>query len=126
MEASKRPRSSGDGSIVSETPSERGRRNRVRPNNWGYSTYIDAVFAKRCFFDLVRLEVFRTRRISARATACCRRPFGGGWHRAGPLSGASRRAPRAMKGVLCICVGDGASARTAPSRLPHGVALRVG
>ena len=37
---------------------KRGRRNRIRPQNWGYTTYLDRVFGMRCFEDLVRLRVF--------------------------------------------------------------------
>lgn len=36
----------------------RGRRNRIRPRNWGYTLYLDKVFSLRCFEDLVRLRVF--------------------------------------------------------------------
>jgi hypothetical protein len=35
-----------------------GRRNRIHPRNWGYTTYLDRVFGMRCFNDLVRLRVF--------------------------------------------------------------------
>ena len=35
-----------------------GRRNRIHPRNWGYTTYLDRVFGMRCFNELVRLRVF--------------------------------------------------------------------
>ena len=35
-----------------------GRRNRIHPRNWGYTTYLDRVFGMRCFNDLVRMRVF--------------------------------------------------------------------
>ena len=35
-----------------------GRRNRIHPRNWGYTTYLDRVYGMRCFNDLVRMRVF--------------------------------------------------------------------
>jgi hypothetical protein len=35
-----------------------GRRNRVHPRNWGYTTYLDRVFGMNCFGELLRLQIF--------------------------------------------------------------------
>ncbi|CAE8601556.1 unnamed protein product [Polarella glacialis] len=82
----------------------RGQRNRLHPQNWGYTTYLDRVFKMTCFFDLVRLKVFPDAKdisesygaIAAGARHC-------------------RLGPNAEKasGVLCLAVGDGSTPRTA-------------
>ncbi|CAE8586544.1 unnamed protein product, partial [Polarella glacialis] len=82
----------------------RGQRNRLHPQNWGYTTYLDRVFKMTCFFDLVRLRVFPDAKdisesygaIAAGARHC-------------------RLGPNAEKasGVLCLAVGDGSTPRTA-------------
>ncbi len=44
-----------------------GRRNRIHPRNWGYTTYLDRVFGMRCFNEP---------RTSRRVTAHCKPPLG--------------------------------------------------
>jgi hypothetical protein len=102
---------------------KRGRRNRIRPKNWGYTTYLDKVFSMHCFAELVRLRVFPDCKDISESY--------------GVLQAAIRRGLRALQrhdrpqqilaegkrvmtrdlerlpGVLCVCIGDGASARTA-------------
>ena len=41
-----------------ESGQPRSSADRIRPRNWGYTTYLDRVFGMRCFEDIVRLRVF--------------------------------------------------------------------
>jgi hypothetical protein len=102
-----------DGGMLTETTpagEKRGRRNRIHPRNWGYTTYIDRVFGMRCFEDLVRMRVFPDAKDISESygalQAAIRRGLGGG------TTCSSREAER-RRGVLCIAIGDGATARSA-------------
>eukprot|EP01051_Picozoa_sp_SAG22_P012554 SAG22_NODE_1316_length_4765_cov_2.544792_2_plen_586_part_00 len=93
-----------------EAPSSRngGRRNRIHPRNWGYTTYLDRVFGLACFGELTRLQIFPDAKdISESYGAVVAATRHGHLAHLG-----SRKAERAP-GVLCLAVGDGATPRTA-------------
>lgn len=86
----------------------RGRRNRIHPRNWGFTTHLDKVFGLRCFEDLVRLAVFPDAKdisesYGALLGAC--RSLGG--------TTDSIREVQQRRGVLVLSIGDGATPRTA-------------
>jgi hypothetical protein len=108
--------------------------NRIRPRNWGFTTYLDRVFGMRCFEDLVRLRVFPDAKdisesygviqaairqgmlLSPPGTAAA--TTGGGEPQPPPTLGKKATARRArdaerQRGVLCISIGDGSTPRTA-------------
>jgi hypothetical protein len=91
---------------------KRGRRNRIHPRNWGFTTYIDRVFGMRCFEDLVRLRVFPDAKDISESYGVLQAAI-----RQGLLvqcgGGTSARQAERRQGVLCISIGDGATARTA-------------
>ena len=72
----------------------------VRPNNWGYSLYLDEVFKMRCFPELVQIGAFNTAKDISESMAA--------------LHAARRHAGVAWddRDVVCLCVGDGSAPRT--------------
>ena len=73
---------------------------KVRPNNWGYSTYIDDIFKMRCFPEIVRVGAFSSAKDVSESAAA--------------LHAAKRHgdAPWNDGDVVCLCVGDGSAPRT--------------
>ena len=92
----------------------RGRRNRVHPRNWGYTTYIDKVFSLRCFVNLVQLQVFPDAKDISESYGVLQAVIRKGLAPDGVVArGTSTRAQEKREGVLCFCIGDGSTARTA-------------
>ena len=76
---------------------------RVRPNNWGYSTYLDAVFSLSCFNDLMRVGALSSAKDISESYGALQAikqhsAAGGSWK---------------DDSVVCLCVGDGSAPRTA-------------
>ncbi|KAL7553242.1 hypothetical protein ACHAWF_016757 [Thalassiosira exigua] len=74
-----------------------------RPNNFGYCSYLDRLFSLECFPDIVALKAFTSAKdvsesMGAIEAAC----------RHGVLKDEKRG-----KNVLCLCIGDGSTPRTA-------------
>ena len=92
----------------------RGRRNRVHPRNWGYTTYIDKIFSLRCFVNLVQLQVFPDAKDISESYGVLQAVIRKGLAPDGVVArGTSTRAQEKREGVLCFCIGDGSTARTA-------------
>ena len=88
---------------------------KIRPNNWGYLTYVDKVFGLDCFKELVRLGIFESAKDISESMgalqACARHGFGdtrqlgaqGGTAAEGKTTQEQCRRPR----VLAVNIGDG-------------------
>lgn len=72
----------------------------VRPNNWGYCNYVDAVFKMRCFGDLAACGALSSAKDVSESMAVLH---------AAKVHGACGWRDT---GVVCLCVGDGAAPRT--------------
>ena len=74
-----------------------------RPNNFGHCDYIDMLFGMKCFPDLVSLGVFRSAKDVSESMAV--------------LQGVTRHGRnlnlKSKSDVLCLCIGDGCTPRTA-------------
>ena len=88
----------------------RSKRNRIHPRNWGYSNHLDRVFSLRCFQDLVRLRVFPDAKDISESFGALQAALRDG---VGDGTSASAKAAEKLDHVLCLSVGDGATARTA-------------
>lgn len=73
----------------------------VRPNNWGFSNYVDELFSMKCFATIVGLGAFSSAKDVSESMASI--------HAARRHGGVSAETD----GVLCLCVGDGCTPRTA-------------
>ena len=73
-----------------------------RPNNFGHCDYIDMLFGMKCFPDLVSLGVFRSAKDVSESMAVLQ-----GVMRHGNFNSTSK------SNVLCLCIGDGCTPRTA-------------
>jgi hypothetical protein len=91
---------------------------KFRPNNWGYSAYVDKVYGMGCFAELVRLRVFLDAKDISESYGALQVGV-----RQGLLGDHSLRqveqkdydavAAERQGGVLCISIGDGSTPRTA-------------
>ena len=74
-----------------------------QPNNFGFSVYLDKIFSMNCFPELIQRRVFPSAKDVTEAYAA--------------INAANRHSElgELLKGVdvLCVCVGDGCSPRTA-------------
>ena len=73
----------------------------LRTSNWGYCNYVDELFSKKCFPTIVGLGAFSSAKDVSESMACIH---------------AARRhcgVDAAAEGVLCLCIGDGCTPRTA-------------
>jgi hypothetical protein len=75
--------------------------NHRRPNNFGYCNYIDKLFGLACFADIVALGVFASAKDVSESMAALQ---------AVQRHGALRSSDES---VLCLCIGDGSTPRTA-------------
>ena len=75
---------------------------RRRPNNFGYCDYVDHVMGLRCYPDIVNLRVFSTAKDVSESMAAIR-------------AAAEETIIKALDKpeVLCLCIGDGNTPRTA-------------
>ena len=96
-----------------------GKKNRkFRPNNWGYSAYVDKVYGMGCFAELVRLRVFLDAKDISESYGALQAGVRQGLlgdhslRQAGQKGGDAAAAER-QGGVLCISIGDGSTPRTA-------------
>ena len=99
----------GEASGGPEAAPRRGRRNRIHPRNWGYTTHLDKVFGLKCFQELVCLQVFPDAKDiseSYGALLAALRGLGAG-------RSSTQREVEQRRGVLAISIGDGTTARTA-------------
>ena len=85
-----------------------GRRNKIHPHNWGYTTYLDRVFGLSCFSELVRLQIFPDAKDISESYGALAAAT-----RHGHLAPLGTRKAERADGVLCLAVGDGATPRTA-------------
>jgi len=72
------------------------------PKNWGYSDYVDRVMGLKCFVDLVNLRVFPSAKDISESM--------------GAIMAANKYGnipKRARSDCVCLCIGDGATPRTA-------------
>jgi hypothetical protein len=76
-----------------------------KPNNFGYCHYVDRLFGMKSFADIVQLQVFQSAKDVSESMAALQGALkhGGAW-----LKEADQN-----KKVLCLCIGDGATPRTA-------------
>ena len=79
---------------------------RRRPNNFGYCDYVDKLFGMDCFAtDIAPLRVFRSAKDVSESMAAVQAVFRHGTVR--------NKASRDDGKVLCLCIGDGCTPRTA-------------
>lgn len=81
-----------------------------RPNNFGYCNYIDRLFGMKCFRDIVELGAFTSAKDVSESMAAL---HGASCHGGIPLPSNGGPGGPASRRVLCICVGDGSTPRTA-------------
>lgn len=93
---------------------------RRRPNNWGYSNYVDQVFSMNCFIDLVQLRAFSSvkdisesmaalqaaKNYYCQTTSCDK-------EKAGSNHTELQSKKKQIKRTICLCIGDGSTPRTA-------------
>jgi len=100
-----------------------------RPNNFGFCTYIDQLFSKKCFSDVVNLGVFTTAKDVSESMGSIHAAskFGrideegvvltnnSNEHNSNNSKGIQCKSSRRDDGggVLCLCIGDGSTPRTA-------------
>lgn len=79
---------------------------RRRPNNFGYCDYVDKLFKMDCFAThIAPLKVFTSAKDVSESMAAIQAVL-----RHGSIEPAS---PGASGGILCLCIGDGCTPRTA-------------
>lgn len=76
-----------------------------RPNNFGYCNYLDQVFSLKCFSDLVTLGVFQSAKDISESMAAIQAAMKHGL--------SNHQQDEKKKKVLCLCIGDGSTPRTA-------------
>jgi hypothetical protein len=70
-----------------------------RVNNFGYCSYIDKLFGLDCFADIVHLKAFTSAKDVSESMAA--------------IQAANNPKSMKTKNVLCLCIGDGSTPRTA-------------
>jgi len=106
--------------IKQKPPSRRAKQGRVadsglvrRPNNFGYCDYVDMLFGMKCFPDLISLGVFRSAKDVSESIAVLQ-----GVTRHGNIvhkkkGGQEKEGGKKKSDILCLCIGDGNTPRTA-------------
>jgi hypothetical protein len=104
-----------------------------RPNNWGYCNYLDQLFSMNCYTDIVKLKVFHSAKDISESMAAIYAIFHHSTHVVVGVDGKKRdkkgingerdnrkgndeqdnRNKDENKKVLCLCIGDGCTPRTA-------------
>ena len=85
-----------------------------RPNNFGYCDYVDMLFGMKCFPDLISLGVFRSAKDVSESIAVLQ-----GVIRHGNIvhkkekGGQEKEGEKKKSDILCLCIGDGNTPRTA-------------
>mmetsp|Transcript_6211 Transcript_6211/g.15451 ORF Transcript_6211/g.15451 Transcript_6211/m.15451 type:complete len:392 (+) Transcript_6211:167-1342(+) len=78
-----------------------------RPNNFGYCDYVDRLFSMDCFPDIVSLRAFASAKDVSESMAAIQAAC-----QHGRLSKRNNNKRRPQK-VMCLCIGDGSTPRTA-------------
>jgi len=82
-----------------------------RPNNFGYCHYLDQLFSKDCFPDLMQLRVFPSAKDVSESMAVLQ-----AFSQYGVLSTdelITKEEQHNSKMIKCLCIGDGSTPRTA-------------
>ena len=81
-----------------------------RPNNFGYCTYVDRLFAFHCFANIVALKAFTSAKDVSESMAAIQATNKHGlWQ----LHNMKKSSSRRRDIVLCLCIGDGLTPQTA-------------
>ena len=89
-----------------------------RPNNFGHCDYIDMLFGMKCFPDLISLGVFRSAKDVSESMAVLQGVtrhgnFNLNKHMPKEGEGGDKGKKRGRSDILCLCIGDGCTPRTA-------------
>lgn len=85
-----------------------------RPNNFGYCSYIDKLFGLNCFADIVSLKAFTSAKDVSESMAAIQAANNSNNNNQhyGQQMHTDKRSMKEKK-VLCLCIGDGSTPRTA-------------
>merc|ERR1712194_217964 len=86
-----------------------------RPNNFGYCHYLDQIMHMQCFAELIHLQVFRSAKDISESMAAIQAVFK---HSTIPMKSSNSSSnigpeQERERDVLCLCIGDGNTPRTA-------------
>ena len=86
-----------------------------RPNNFGYCSYIDKLFGLDCFADIVQLKAFTSAKDVSESMAAIQAANNSNYNNQhhGQLKLHTDKRRMKEKKVLCLCIGDGSTPRTA-------------
>ena len=87
-----------------------------RPNNFGYCNYVDKLFGMNCFQDLVSLQAFSSAKDVSESMAVLQAVNNHGSSTATTTtitSSGETSKPKNRLSTTCLCIGDGATPRTA-------------
>lgn len=94
--------------VLQGRQSEAGERR--KPNNFGYCNYVDRLFAMDCFQDIVNLKVFASAKDVSESMAAL---LAVSRHGNIMSEKTSSQSDGDYNKVLCLCIGDGCTPRTA-------------
>jgi hypothetical protein len=83
-----------------------------RPNNFGYCSYIDKLFGLDCFTDIVHLKAFTSAKDVSESMAAIQAANNSNSNNQQHKRSADNWSMK-TKNVLCLCIGDGSTPRTA-------------